>query len=243
MQAHQTTEENRLLKSSYGRLKESFEKQKRQIEHFKNNIEGVRSLQDQHERGGRDKVGRAIIQEMKQNLAGANQRDAKKATELERMKRLELNERTKEVPEESVVIQDEVESMVGGIPEFTAAELQNDPLDLDGDIGQIGKLKFARNHVRITHGDIIEENQGLTGMEGLERDQDTGRIADRYARDRNESRLGHRGKMSRRGPNDDLTEDEVADVELSSIPSYDMSKIQNEQPRVQDEMIDELEFD
>ena len=41
------------------------------------------------------------------------------------MKRLELNERTKEAPGESVVIQDEVESMVGGIPEFTAAELQN----------------------------------------------------------------------------------------------------------------------
>lgn len=159
------------------------------------------------------------------------------------MKRLELNERTKEVPGESVVVQDEVESMVGGIPEFTAAELQNDPLDLDGDIGRIGKLKFARGHVRITHGDIIEEGQGLGDMDALERDQDTGRIADRYARDRNESRLGLRGKMSRRGPNDDLTEDEVADVELSSIPSYDMSKIQNEQPRIQDEMIDELEFD
>ena len=103
---------------------------------------------------------------------------------------------------------------------------------MDGDIGRIGKLKFARNHVRITQGDIIEENQGMTDLDALERDQDTGRIADRYARDRNESRLGHRGKRSRRGPNDDLTEDEVADPELSSIPSYDMSKIQNEQPRI-----------
>ena len=63
------------MKASYSRLKESFEKKKRQIEHFKNNIEGVRSLQDQHERGGRDKVGRAVIQEMKQNLNGVNQRD------------------------------------------------------------------------------------------------------------------------------------------------------------------------
>lgn len=50
-------------------------------------------------------------------------------------------------------------------------------------------------------------------------------MADRIGRDRNESRLGHRGKQSRRGPNGDLTEDEVADVELSSIPSYDMSKM------------------
>ena len=47
---------------------------------------------------------------------------------------------------------------MGGIPEFTAAELENDPLDLDGDIGKIGKLNFASNHVRITQGDIIEDN-------------------------------------------------------------------------------------
>ena len=45
--------------------------------------------------------------------------------------------------------------------------------------------------------------------------------------------------MSRRGLNDDLTEDEVADVELSSIPSYDMSKMHTEQPRVQDVMMNE----
>jgi len=59
----------------------------------------VRSLQDQHERAGRDKVGRAVIQEMKQSMVGVNQRDMQKATELERLKRMELNERTKEVPE------------------------------------------------------------------------------------------------------------------------------------------------
>lgn len=59
----------------------------------------MRSLQDQHERAGRDKVGRAVIQEMKQSMVGVNQRDMQKATELERLKRMELNERTKEVPE------------------------------------------------------------------------------------------------------------------------------------------------
>ena len=59
----------------------------------------MRSLQDQHERAGRDKVGRAVIQEMKQSMLGVNQRDMQKATELERLKRMELNERTKEVPE------------------------------------------------------------------------------------------------------------------------------------------------
>ena len=122
---------------------------------------------------------------------------------------------------------------MGGIPEFSAAELENDPLDLDGDIGRIGKLNFGKNHVRITNGDIIEENQAMSEVPHIEQDQDTGRIADRFGRDRNESRLGHRAKKSRRGPNDDLTEDEVADVELSSIPSYDMSKMQNgEQQRI-----------
>ena len=84
--------------------------------------------------------------------------------------------------------------------------------------------------MRITNGDIIEENQAIS--DAIEQDQDTGRIADRFGRDRNESRLGHRAKKSRRGPNDDLTEDEVADVELSSIPSYDMSKMQNDQQRI-----------
>ena len=59
----------------------------------------MRSLQDQHERAGRDKVGRAVIQEMKQSMVGVNLRDMQKATELERLKRMELNERTKEVPE------------------------------------------------------------------------------------------------------------------------------------------------
>lgn len=157
---------------------------------------------------------------------------------------MELNERTKEVAEQldpGVFMQDDASSIVGGIPEFTAAELENDPLDLDGDIGRIGKLNFGKNHVRITNGDIIEENQAFS--DAIEQDQDTGRIADRFGRDRNESRLGHRAKKSRRGPNDDLTEDEVADVELSSIPSYDMSKMQGDQQRIQDEMIAELEFD
>jgi len=36
---------------------------------------------------------------MKQSMVGVNQRDMQKATELERLKRMELNERTKEVPE------------------------------------------------------------------------------------------------------------------------------------------------
>ena len=71
---------------------------------------------------------------------------------------MELNGRTKEVPNSNIVFQDEAESIVEGIPDFTAAELQNDPLDLNGDIGRIGKLNFARNHVRITQGDIVEEN-------------------------------------------------------------------------------------
>ena len=98
--------------------------------------------------------------------------------------------------------------------------------------------------MRITNGDFIEENQKLSQLPELEQDQDTGRMADRIARDRNESRLGHRANKSRRGPNDDLTEDEVADVELSSIPSYDMSRMQNgDKQRIQDEMIDELEFE
>ena len=125
-----------------------------------------------------------------------------------------------------VYLQDDDASIVEGIPDFSAAELENDPCGLDGDIGRIGKLNFGKAHVRITNGDIIEENQALAEVDPMERDQDTGRLADRFGRDRDESRLGHRGKKGRRGPNDDLTEDEVADAELSSIPSYDMSKMQ-----------------
>lgn len=68
MQMQKALEENRILKANCSKLKESCEKQKRQIEHFKNNIEGVRSLQDQHERAGRDGVGRAVIKEMKQSM-------------------------------------------------------------------------------------------------------------------------------------------------------------------------------
>ena len=61
MQVQKTMEENRTLKANYAKLKDSFEKQKKQIQHFKNNIEGVRSLQDQHNRANRDDVGRAVI--------------------------------------------------------------------------------------------------------------------------------------------------------------------------------------
>ena len=115
--------------------------------------------QEQNDRAGRDQVSRAVIQEMKQNFAGpGNQREVFKESEIEKLKRMELNVRTKEVSDTNIVFQDEAESIVGGIPEFTAAELENDPLDLDGDIGKIGKLNFASNHVRITQGDIIEDN-------------------------------------------------------------------------------------
>ena len=92
-------DENRVLKASNTKLKENFEKQQRQIEHLKSNIEGVRGLQDHHDRASRDGVGRAVIQEMKQSMA-AGQRDsqfhAQQSKELERLKRIELNERTKE---------------------------------------------------------------------------------------------------------------------------------------------------
>jgi hypothetical protein len=35
--------------------------------------------------------------------------------------------------------------------------LVHDPLNLDGDLGMIGKVKFGNGHVRITNGDIIED--------------------------------------------------------------------------------------
>jgi len=156
----------------------------------------------------------------------------------------EMNERTKEVRDsldQGPFGQDDESSIMGGLPDFDRGDIVDDPLDLDGDIGQIGKLNFGKNHVRIANGDIRQVDDAMP------KDQDTGRMADRFSRDRVESRLGHRAKKSRRGPNDDLTEYEVAEVELSSIPSYDindMGKMQHgEQQRIQDEMIADMQFD
>lgn len=130
-------------------------------------------MQDQHDRANRDDVGRAVIQDMKNNMSGANKKtfSTQQSKEIERLRRIEMNERTKEEPGQAhpgVRLQDDDSSIIGGIPDFSEAELDNDPLDLDGDIGRIGKLNFGKNHVRITNGDIIEDYKAKQEFPSIE---------------------------------------------------------------------------
>lgn len=169
-------------------MKECVDKQKRQIEHLKSNIEGVRSMQNHHDAAqsqvvprDRESVAISAIHEMKQNLtagaAGQGSGAAKAVARakqlskdldmMEKARRAERNERTREAPDsfqmdEPEYILDDDQAVVDGLPDFSQADIMSDPLNLDGTIGRIGKVNrnepFNHNHVRIANGAIVTNN-------------------------------------------------------------------------------------